>query len=155
MDEIRRPALPWHGRCQCGNVSYTVTREPLTLYECHCTECQKQSSSGHGMSMRLPFDGLRIEGDVSVFVRDEGEPTEVHGLFCGRCGARIAHRRPTGTAINLKPGTLDDTSWLTPVGYLWTRSAQKGAIFDPALLRYETQPDGYDDLIDAWSRRSA
>ena len=30
-----------------------------------------------------------------------------------------------GDAITLKPGTLDDTSWLNPSKMLWMKSAQK------------------------------
>ncbi len=39
------------GSCQCGQVKYEITGEPIILYRCHCTECQKQSGSGFGMSM--------------------------------------------------------------------------------------------------------
>ncbi|WP_442923056.1 GFA family protein [Microcoleus sp. A006_D1] len=46
-------------------------------------------------------------------------------FFCGECGTRLFHnptRNPNIT--NIKPGTLDNTSWLRPVGNLWTQSAQ-------------------------------
>ena len=152
MDRIVPPPLPWHGRCQCGGVRYAVTRAPLTVYECHCTECQRQSASAHGTSMRLPLDGLEIEGEVAVFVRDEGKPTEVHCRFCPSCGVRIAHGRPGGGAWTLKPGTLDQTAWLAPAGYIWTGSAQAGAIFDETLPRFGGQPDDYGELEVSWAR---
>jgi len=34
--------LPLRGGCQCGAVRYEATTIPLTLYTCHCTECQRQ-----------------------------------------------------------------------------------------------------------------
>jgi hypothetical protein len=47
------PAVPppYPGRCLCGAVRYRVTEEPLTLYACHCTDCQKRSGSAFGLSM--------------------------------------------------------------------------------------------------------
>jgi hypothetical protein len=47
--------------------------------------------------------------------------------FCPNCGTRLYHV-PGGAAYpnrNIKPGTLDDTAWLTPTIHFWTRSAQK------------------------------
>jgi len=35
---------PYTGGCQCGQIRYEIRAEPLTLYACHCKECQKQSS---------------------------------------------------------------------------------------------------------------
>ena len=37
--------LPLTGGCQCKGVRYQITAEPLTVYVCHCTECQCQSAS--------------------------------------------------------------------------------------------------------------
>ena len=43
------------------------------------------------------------------------------GAFCAQCGTRVYHRPEwrKGT-ISVKPGTLDDTSWLTPDRHIWT-----------------------------------
>ena len=41
--------------------------------------------------------------------------------------------------VNVKPGTLDDTSWLEPIGQAWTASKQ--AWIDlPGLPGTERQP---------------
>ena len=34
--------LPYTGRCICDAIHYRLTEEPLTLYACHCTDCQKR-----------------------------------------------------------------------------------------------------------------
>ncbi|MBW4535755.1 MAG: GFA family protein [Pleurocapsa minor HA4230-MV1] len=51
---------PYTGGCQCGQIRYEIQAEPLTLYACHCKECQKQSSSAFGMSMPVPRDAVVI-----------------------------------------------------------------------------------------------
>jgi hypothetical protein len=42
---------------------------------------------------------------------------------------------------NIKPGTLDDSSWLIPTTHFWTRSAQKWVVIPEGATRYETQPE--------------
>jgi hypothetical protein len=35
--------LPLTGQCQCGQVRYEIRAEPVAVWACHCTECQRQS----------------------------------------------------------------------------------------------------------------
>ena len=112
------------GGCQCGYVRYRLEGEPLGLAVCHCTECQKQSGSAFGMSLAIPRAGFRLlSGELKTFsVRcDSGRIKEC--VFCPECGTRI-HHRVHDAVLSLKPGTLDDTSWLSPQAHYWTKSKQ-------------------------------
>lgn len=134
--------FPYSGGCQCGRIRYEVQAEPLTLYACHCTECQRQSASAFGMSMPVPRAAVTIlQGEPREWSRASESGREVICFFCGDCGTRLFHnltRNPNIT--NIKPGTLDDTSWLKPVGNLWTRSAQQWVKLSEEMLNYECQP---------------
>jgi hypothetical protein len=50
----------------------------------------------------------------------------------------------------VKPGTLDDTSWLRPVGHIWTKSAQPWTSFAAGTLLYDAQPRDLAALGAAW-----
>jgi hypothetical protein len=152
---MSRPSLPLSGGCQCGAVRYRITGWPLTLYCCHCSECQHQSSSAFGMSLRLNRSDVDIDMTaMHYWIRDEGKPTEAHCRFCPRCGSRIMHDRPDAEAVTIKAGTLDDRSWLRPVGHIWTASAQPWMPIDDTLLNYPHQPESDDDLYAAWQEQS-
>ncbi|MEM7301023.1 MAG: GFA family protein [Pseudomonadota bacterium] len=139
------------GGCQCGKVRYQVTCRPLTLYACHCSECQKQSSSAFGMSMRIRTADLILQGETKARRRDIGLPTEAEGIFCPNCGTRLIHKRPGATEFaTLKAGTLDDTSWLVVAGHIWTDSAQRWSKPEAGDLIFPKQPENYDALIEAW-----
>ena len=45
-------------------------------------------------------------------------------------------------------GTLDDTSWIEPVGDIWTRSAQPWVALSDDRLRTEQQPADYAPFIE-------
>ena len=141
--------LPLHGGCQCGRHRYVITVRPLTLYACHCTDCQTQSGSAFGMSMPVPRAG--IDADVAalkVWRRQAASGRTVAARCCGDCGTRLFHepvRNPD--IINVKPGTLDDTSWLRPVGHLWLDSAQPWFRLADDALAYPGQPASFEALF--------
>lgn len=152
---MSNPPLPLSGGCQCGAVRYSITGRPLTLYCCHCSECQRQSSSAFGMSLRIRRADVEIDEETMVFrTRDKGKPTEAQCRFCPQCGVRIMHHRAESDTITIKAGTLDDCSWLRPVGHIWTASAQPWMPIADDLLNYERQPENYDALIAAWQKQS-
>ena len=110
---------------QCGSIRYTLTREPKRLYTCHCTECQRQSGSGFGMTMLVKEEGIEVTGTLKEFVRVSDKGNIVTAYFCSENGARIFGKPGyVKGVISLKPGTLDDTSWLNPQTALWVKSSQ-------------------------------
>ncbi|MEP0873951.1 GFA family protein [Trichocoleus desertorum AS-A10] len=141
---------PYSGGCQCGQIRYEIRAEPLTLYACHCKECQKQSSSAFGLSMPVPRAAVVIlQGQPKQWQRVSDSGREVSCLFCGECGTRLFHNPARNAKItNVKAGTLDDTSWLKPVGNLWTQSSQKWVILSDEILNYEAQPSDFSPLFE-------
>jgi hypothetical protein len=141
------------GGCQCGKIRYEIQGEPLTLYLCHCKECQKQSSSAFGMSLTVPRDAVvLVQGEPKAWTRGADSGREVTCLFCDRCGTRLFHKRTySKETINVKAGTLDDTSWLRPVGNIWTRSAQPWVSISDQMLNYEGQPEDVQPLWEKWN----
>jgi hypothetical protein len=143
--------LPLTGHCQCGQVSYKITAMPLTLYACHCSECQRQSSSAYGMSMPVPRSGYEVSGELRYWDRVSDSGTTVQCAFCPSCGTRMFHLPSRNKdIINVKPGTLDDTSWVEPVGHLWISSAQGGTRIPEHRLQYSHQPKTFEPLFQAW-----
>jgi hypothetical protein len=116
---------PYTGGCQCGSVNYVVTAEPMRVSVCHCKECQRQSGSAFAMSMLLKKDSLTVTGRTKQFTRIADSGNEVTGVFCPECGVRIYHALQSAPdVVALKPGTLDETSWLRPSSFIWMKRAQ-------------------------------
>lgn len=144
---------PYSGGCQCGAIRYELSEEPLTVYACHCSGCQKQTASTFALGLWANRDDFRIsQGAPRQYRRTADSGREIIGHLCGDCGSRIYHESPANPArINLKPGTLDETDWLVPVGHVWTSKAQPWFMIDPELVNYETQPDdAYQAMIDRY-----
>ena len=148
------------GGCQCGAVRYRFSAEPLTLYLCHCTECQKQSSSAFGMSLWLRREDLEfLSGALKFWQRGSDSGGIAVCAFCPDCGTRLYHADSHDSEIvSLKAGSLDDPSWLRPAGHIWTRSAQPWVApwvatdRSAGALVYEAQPRRDDELIARYRR---
>jgi len=142
---------PYQGGCQCGKIRYVVKAEPVTLYICHCSECQKQTASAFAMSLTVRSDEFEVmEGSLKEWCRPSDSGATVFCRFCPVCGTRIVHGKDTRPEyINVKPGTLDDTSWLRPVAQIWTSRAQPWVKLGSNYLSYPQQPI---DSADMWSR---
>ncbi|MFU0506693.1 GFA family protein [Pseudaminobacter sp. NGMCC 1.201702] len=134
--------LPWEGGCRCGQVRFRVNAAPLVTMACHCTGCQKMSSSAFSLSAAIPAEGFEVI---------QGEPVigGLHGAtrhyFCPHCMSWM-FTRPEGMDwfVNLRTTMLDEPSRLAPFVETWTAEklafAQTGA------------PHSYDKLppLEAW-----
>jgi len=134
--------FPIQGGCQCEAVRYQINNAPVVSYVCHCTVCQTQSGSAFGLAARFQKDDFHLtQGQLTSFDRPGSNDHKMTNSFCAICGTRIHHvtsRFPK--LISLKPGTLDDTSWLKPELHVFTRSAQPWVILPDDVPQFETMP---------------
>ena len=114
------------GGCQCGGLRYGLSKPPLVTIACHCTDCQRQSGSAFGMTMVVPRDGFRwLAGKPRIYRTHGDSGTSKDCAFCPECGNRIYNALGNlPDTLNLKPGTLDDTSDFAPAMHVWLSSRQ-------------------------------
>ena len=130
------------GGCQCGAIRYEVAGEPRQVVACHCTDCQRQSGSAFGMTMVVEVSAFRITaGTPRIYHSTSSTGRAKAGAFCPDCGTRIYHQPQwrKGT-ISVKPGTLDDTTWLQPQIHIWTASKQPWVTIPEGVEAHERQP---------------
>lgn len=135
--------IPAAGSCQCGQVTYEVTEQPVATVVCHCIDCQKLSAGAFSLSMYLKRTGLRLRsGDLKSWDRRTESGVVAVCWFCPNCGNRIYHENPAAPEIiRLKPGTLDDPSVLNPLALLWTCRRQTWLQHYAELPAFDKQPD--------------
>jgi hypothetical protein len=145
-------AVPAVGGCNCARLRYRITKEPLTSYICHCHRCQKRTGSAFSMSIVFPATALHLEkGQPVKTERTLANGSKNCSYVCGQCYSRLYTQRDGSPTINLRAGTLDETSRIRPVSQIWTSSAQAWAIMEEdGILSYSEQPADFGPLIEAW-----
>lgn len=139
--------LPLTGGCVCGAVRYEIAQSPRMVYACHCTDCQRITSSAFSLGMVIAEEGFCVTGAEPrlVFggVTESGRRKQ--RFVCGECGTWLfGNPRPgtqhPGLVRIVRGGTLDDTSWLRPTAHFWMRSAQKWVVVPEHVAVYDKQP---------------
>ena len=137
---------PYQGGCGCGAIRYSVTSEPLISYLCHCTECQRRTSSAFGLNLQVTEDNFVIEkGTPASRTRTAASGNDLALNFCGDCGTplfSVPGARPTIRVIYA--GALDDPSWVPVKLHIWADSALPWAIPDDGIERVSGQPNMAD-----------
>lgn len=143
----------FEGRCQCGGVAYRVTGQALTLFACHCSECQKQSSSAFGMALWVKHSSIEIvSGHLASWLRQLPSGRQMVCRFCPTCGSRVFHQMADQSElISIKPGTLNDTRWLRPAGHIWSQSAQPWVDLGDSCLVYSGNPPSFEPMLESWA----
>jgi hypothetical protein len=138
------------GGCRCGAVRLKISAPPLVTMACHCTGCQKMSSSAYSLSAAIPNAAFEVT---------KGEPVigGLHGAskhyFCGHCMTWM-FTRPEGLDffVNLRPTLLDDPSWFAPYMETWT-SEKLPWVTIPAIRSFAALPpeDSYEGMIGGYA----
>ena len=143
--------LPIVGGCACGAVRYEATVQPLMVTVCHCTTCQRRTGSAFAMTMPIARASFRLTSGqtISRTLPTASGSTNTH-YFCEACLVRT-HTEPASndSLIFIRPGTLDDPSWITPIAQIWTRSAHRWALADGVDCIEQNPPDPAA-LVRAW-----
>ncbi len=153
MTRIDLPAFPVEGGCQCGAVRYRITASPLTVYNCHCRDCQRASGGTHTMSMPILVEHFEhLSGALMEFDKSADSGRTVRMLGCAVCGTKLWNQPLASPAmLVVKPGTLDDPSWAVPIGNIWTGSALPWVAIDATQVNFPAQPPDRQPLYDAWT----
>jgi hypothetical protein len=108
-------------------VTYRVDADPIAQAVCHCTDCQRQTSSPFSVVVGVPKAAFSVSGDtLASFETDsEGTGRKTERNFCSACGSPLFSLSAAAPQfVFIKAGSLDDSSWVQPGLEVWTRSAQ-------------------------------
>ncbi|MEL7190318.1 MAG: GFA family protein [Pseudomonadota bacterium] len=140
--------MSYTGGCQCGAVRYEIAADSLKAYACHCTECQKQSASGFGISVPVFEVAFDLTGELHCWSRSTDSGSNTDCFFCPKCGSRLYHsgaNRPG--LITVKGGSLDNARDLQLAAHIWVKSKQDWLQLSDGLPQWKTQPQTNEEWM--------
>ncbi|MBL1241003.1 MAG: GFA family protein [OCS116 cluster bacterium] len=100
MSEIHKAS------CDCGAVSFETPLNDLTVGACHCSSCQKISSSFY---MAAHYSGeIKFNGAENITIYDSSD--WAHRAFCSKCGSNLYYKLKSADEYSLSAALFDDKS---------------------------------------------
>jgi len=136
-------ATPHAGGCLCGAIRYTIAAPITELRACHCTNCQKSSGAGGSVNAMIQSSSFKLDqGSPRRFAGKADSGRTLFRFFCGDCGSPLYSQREIAPELmNIRAGTLDDSSGLKVTASIWTRSARSWGHVEPSSKQFPGQPD--------------
>lgn len=114
-------SLPIEGSCRCGQVRLKISGQPLVTMACHCTGCQKMSSSAYSLSVGIPAEAFEVVAGEPVLGGLHGAPKH---YFCPHCMSWMFTRiEQLDWLVNVRATMLDDIGWFHP--FIETYTSEK------------------------------
>ena len=146
------PEFPVEGGCACGAVRYRLKASPLSVYNCHCKDCQRYSGAAWSMSMIVKDPDLELlSGTLAQYRRTADSGNVIVMNFCANCYGWMWNDPPAPGVKVARAGTLDDMDWAAPVGNIWTDSKAAWVDIDPAQVNFAKGAVDRAPLFDAWT----
>ena len=140
--------LPRRGACRCGYIRFQITGPELITAACHCTGCQRMTSSAFSLSVMVPEEAFRITEGEPVAGGLEGSPH----LCCPSCMSWLFPRLEPGRVINVRATLLDDAADFVPFMESFTDEKLPWVV-TPAVRSFPRFPGSseYQELMAAFT----
>ncbi len=109
------------GQCLCGEIKYSISKEPIRMAQCHCVDCQKATGTGHVSQAFFEDEAVSIQGQAATYATtaDSGNINTRH--FCSSCGSRLFSTNSGRSGIiGVAAGSFDESNWFKPQVVLYT-----------------------------------
>ncbi len=131
------------GSCQCGQLQYELKAEPIKVFACHCTECQKLSASPFSVTAIVSAQDIVFYGELKEWSRSSDSGNINAAKFCPNCGNRIYHinpMQPDLIKLKLKPTDKEASSYFKPTAHVWVQEKQDWYVIPEGVDVYDAQP---------------
>ena len=120
--------LPQTGGCQCGSLRYEITQAPHMIYTCHCTDCQRFTSSAFSIAMVVDAQAFHLTGvEPRAMLHTADSGRNLTRWVCPECGSWICNGAKPGSANPNDFATCAPEPWTTPLGCVQPRIFGLGA----------------------------
>lgn len=149
---MKDPELPIEGGCRCGAVQFRISAPPILTMACHCTGCQRMTSSAFSSSVAIPVEGFEVIQGKTALGGMKQDDLPHH--FCPDCMTWMFTRpAQLDFMVNVRATLCDDTSWYAP--FVETFTSEKMSWVETGAPHAFTEFPGEADmgpLIEAYAR---
>ena len=110
---------------------------------CHCTECQKLSTSPFSVTAVIASSAIEFTGELKEWSRSTDSGNQNIAKFCPTCGNRVYHynpNEPDKIKLKLKPVNLIDSELFKPSAHVWVGEKLAWYQIPEGVKTFDKQP---------------
>jgi hypothetical protein len=134
-----QPSEILHGRCSCGEVSFTVPNALDYAFYCHCSRCRVRTGSAFAAIGAVSIDKLQVTAG-NEYLLIEGECSDGYGARCSRCHAFLFAAVRDRQYAHVSLGVLAGTPSRLPDHHIYVGSKAPWYQITDALPQYDELP---------------
>lgn len=127
------------GSCQCGQVSFEFTGDPIKQVFCYCTDCQKRTGSDKWFGIWIPSTNIKFIGDVEplVYTTKDNTGNDIQCRTCPTCGVSLSVEFTSAGFHTVAASCIDNNNDFAPELAIFAASAPKWAILPTDIPVHE------------------
>jgi hypothetical protein len=130
------------GHCDCREVRYRMTSEPMFVHCCHCRWCQRETGSAFVLNALIEADRVELRAgqpDVIDTPSSSGKGQRIHR--CPSCRIALWSTYSLPTVYFVRVGTLENPDIAPPDIHIYTSTKQPWVVLPQGAL---VVPEYYD-----------
>ena len=107
--------------CRCGQLTATVTGDPVRVSACHCLDCKKRSGSAFAVHARWPVEQFQSAGTSKTWIQCADSGNRITHHFCPECGSGLFYmiENKFDCLVAIPLGAFDDPYFVAPKFSVW------------------------------------
>ena len=127
-------------RCACSSLTVTARGEPIDVYLCSCTACQRGTGSAFSYAAIFPESAVSIAGERRPYRQQGDSGRFVESFFCPASGT-VALFRAEGLpgTLGVPVGCFADPSFAKPSKLFWASRRHHWLDLPKNIVSIDTQ----------------
>jgi hypothetical protein len=128
------------GHCYCGSLTVTAHGEPVDVYACSCSDCQRGSGSAFSYAALYPESAVTVTGERREYRHQGDSGRFIDSYFCPTCGTGVLFRAEgLPGMLGVPVGCFADPSFAKPTKLFWASRRHHWLDLPQGVTPIETQ----------------
>ena len=130
------------GSCDCGQVRFEFTGDPINQVFCYCTDCQLRTGSDKWFGIWVPSDNFKYLGQtVPIKYTTKNEAGgNISCYTCPNCGVSLSTEFEFAGFHTVAASSIEDNDDFKPKMAIFASSAAKWAILPTDIPVFDKLP---------------
>jgi hypothetical protein len=130
------------GGCQCGQVRFEFTGEPINEVFCYCTDCQTRTGSDKWFGIWIPTENFNFVGEKEPqpYTTQDSSGNDIHCYTCPNCGVSLSVEFTSAGFHTVAASNIEGNNEFKPKLAIFASSAPNWAILPSDIPIFDRLP---------------